>query len=157
MTDEERKAPNNLIVLCWRHHVKTNNIELYPVPVLQKMKADHDSNWAEHNYTLPYQALDRIIEEQLQFENEVSRINTAWCESSDLAMNLTLNDDPSGHLNEVSSSITKLEQLLNEFHEFLYDLAQNIEAFLDDLGYDLTNYQNVPRHKIPFHNQFGKY
>lgn len=154
MTDEDRRSVENLIVLCYRHHVKTNNTELYTVPRLKRMKADHEINWAERLYQLPDQALHQIFEEQLLFEREVSRINAAWQDSFDLAMDLKFCDDPSRHLEEVSASISRIEHLLAGLSEFLHSLPNDIDAFLGELGYDLTNYREVPYYENPFQNAF---
>ncbi len=47
MTNEERRAFSNLVLLCHKHHVITNNVDKYPVKVLQKMKGDHESKFAD--------------------------------------------------------------------------------------------------------------
>ncbi|RZJ92386.1 MAG: tetratricopeptide repeat protein [Chryseobacterium sp.] len=44
-TNEQRCSFENLLALCHRHHVKTNNVEKYPTPVLQAMKADHEAKF----------------------------------------------------------------------------------------------------------------
>jgi hypothetical protein len=41
MTDEERAGYNNLILLCPNHHNITDNINIYSVTVLKKMKEKH--------------------------------------------------------------------------------------------------------------------
>ncbi len=43
MSDEQRADYPNLILLCVQHHDETNDVVKYTVPVLQKMKQDHDS------------------------------------------------------------------------------------------------------------------
>lgn len=154
MTDEDRRSVENLIVLCHRHHVKTNNTNLYTVQRLRGIKADHEANWAERLYQLPDQAVDQIFEEQLLFEREVSRINAAWRESFDMAMDLQFFNDPSRHLEEVSASIADIERLLAELSDFLDKLPNDIGTFFGELGYDLTNYREVPYYENPFHNAF---
>lgn len=43
MTDLERADYPNLILLCVQHHDETNDVEKYPVDILQGMKSDHES------------------------------------------------------------------------------------------------------------------
>lgn len=43
MTDEERRAFENLLLLCKTHHAKTNNVAEFPVERMQKIKRDHES------------------------------------------------------------------------------------------------------------------
>ena len=45
MTDEQRADYPNLILLCIQHHDETNDVYTYTVPVLQKMKQDHESSY----------------------------------------------------------------------------------------------------------------
>ncbi len=45
MTDEERADYQNLILLCVQHHDETNNVELYTVSALQRMKGSHESSF----------------------------------------------------------------------------------------------------------------
>jgi hypothetical protein len=47
MTDDERAAFPNLMLMCYEHHVITNNVEKYTVDVLQKMKAAHEAKFSD--------------------------------------------------------------------------------------------------------------
>lgn len=42
MSDKDRADYENLILLCPNHHITTNNVELYDVKTLKKMKKDHE-------------------------------------------------------------------------------------------------------------------
>ena len=42
MSDKERADYNNLILLCPQHHFETNNVNIYTVEVLHKMKKEHE-------------------------------------------------------------------------------------------------------------------
>jgi hypothetical protein len=43
MSNEERAAAANLMLMCYQHHTETNDEAVYTVAVLQKMKADHEA------------------------------------------------------------------------------------------------------------------
>ncbi|MDT3335248.1 hypothetical protein Q4Q49_08030 [Shewanella sp. SP1S1-7] len=43
LTDEDRRADSNLILLCANHHKVTNDVEMYPVKVLHLMKMEHEN------------------------------------------------------------------------------------------------------------------
>lgn len=154
MTDENSRSVENLIVLCHRHHVKTNNTEVYTVARLKDIKARHERYWGERPYELPEQALHLIFEEQHQFEQEISRINAAWREHFYLAMNLKFCDDPSTHIEEISSAVHWIERLLDDLEEFLENLPNEIETFFSRLGYDLSALRQIPYYESPFHSAF---
>ncbi|WP_340012238.1 hypothetical protein MHI32_09605 [Paenibacillus sp. FSL H7-0690] len=46
-SNEERRSFENLLILCYDHHVATNNVERYPVTMLVQMKRDHESKFAD--------------------------------------------------------------------------------------------------------------
>lgn len=61
-SDEERRSYDNLIIFCHMHHVKTDNIQKYPVDVLKKMKLDHESQFhGSVAYNLPKATEDKIL------------------------------------------------------------------------------------------------
>ncbi len=53
MDNEQRRNFSNLLLLCYEHHVVTNNVVDYPVERLQRMKREH-----EERYTT---AIDSIL------------------------------------------------------------------------------------------------
>ena len=46
-TDEDRRAFSNLMLMCYPHHITTNNVEQYTVDVLKKIKADHEAKFSD--------------------------------------------------------------------------------------------------------------
>lgn len=158
MTDEDRKSIKNLIVLCYMHHVKVDrNTNLYTVRCLQHMKSEHESRWSMHPYNTPDQAIDRILNEQMLFEHEISRVNEEWIQFESLAMSLKLSQNPSEHLTELLDYVSRMQTLLDEINSFFGTLSESIESFLGDLGYDLTDYRKVPYYENPFYQPFWVY
>jgi len=49
MTNEERRAAPNLMLMCYPHHRITNNVERYSVRDLKKMKAAHERRFSGAN------------------------------------------------------------------------------------------------------------
>ncbi len=45
MTNEARRSIKNLMLMCYEHHVITNNVAKYPVAALQKMKKEHEAKF----------------------------------------------------------------------------------------------------------------
>lgn len=45
MTNEQRRQPSNLMLMCYPHHVITNDVDEYPTPRLWKIKDDHESRF----------------------------------------------------------------------------------------------------------------
>jgi len=69
-TDEERRAPSNLLFLCHEHHTVTNDVVQYPVARLQEMKRAHEAlPKVVFNYELLLQLLDEVFAEQTVIRN----------------------------------------------------------------------------------------
>src|SRR6267143_7087225 len=45
--DEQRRSPENLVVLCYRHHVVTNDIAVWTPEKMRTLKAAHEAQFAE--------------------------------------------------------------------------------------------------------------
>lgn len=46
MTNEERRAFDNLMLMCYEHHVVTNDVVKYPVSELKRMKREHEEKFS---------------------------------------------------------------------------------------------------------------
>jgi hypothetical protein len=46
MTNEERRAFENVLALCYPHHVETDDEDRFPVDVMRQMKAEHEAKFA---------------------------------------------------------------------------------------------------------------
>jgi hypothetical protein len=46
MTNEERRAPANLMLMCYPHHKVTDDVVKYRVATLRKFKADHEARFS---------------------------------------------------------------------------------------------------------------
>ena len=60
-TDEERRAFDNLIVLCPTHHTTTDNVDEYPVERLREMKREHEDRYRDQPPEISSDKIDRLI------------------------------------------------------------------------------------------------
>lgn len=98
MTNEGRRAVSNLMLMCYAHHQKTNDVAAYPVERLKQIKDDH-----ERRFSRP----DRAILESL----------TDWTEidAPTEVQNLKLLDRVLGWKNEA----TELQELAAELNDYV--------------------------------------
>jgi hypothetical protein len=59
MTNERRRAFENLMLMCYGHHVITNDVEQYSVSKLKDMKANHEAMFSD-----PAVAMVRVLEDE---------------------------------------------------------------------------------------------
>lgn len=61
-TDEERRAFENLILLCHEHHKVTDDVMKYDVSDLKLMKDNHEQRFLNMRYELENEALDQVLD-----------------------------------------------------------------------------------------------
>lgn len=72
MTNEERRQGENLLLLCYKHHVLTDNVELYDEDSLVDMKKNHES-LVKHKLQLNEAELTSFYSEiQIEFEKIIT-------------------------------------------------------------------------------------
>lgn len=47
MTNEQRRHVSNLLLMCYPHHVETNDTAVFTVDRMQQIKADHESRFSD--------------------------------------------------------------------------------------------------------------
>ena len=76
MSDQDRRAVRNLMVLCHQHHVEIDSdVETYTPKSLRAMKRDHEALFADSLFTIHDDILRRIQEETSRYWIGVERIN----------------------------------------------------------------------------------
>ena len=75
-TDEERRSYDNLLLLCYPHHVESNDESDYPVDRLKKIKYDHESKFEKNPFTIDDTVLHKITNEMDLFWNQIEKLNT---------------------------------------------------------------------------------
>ncbi|PFU61987.1 helix-turn-helix domain-containing protein [Bacillus thuringiensis] len=46
-TNEERRQASNLLLLCYEHHIETNDVEAFPVERMQSIKQAHEQTYGD--------------------------------------------------------------------------------------------------------------
>lgn len=119
-TDEERRAFENLMVLCHAHHKITDDVSRYGVSELKSMKSNHEQKFLENGFEIEDSVLDRIkdgIDEKL---DEISNQNI---HTHQVLAELTLNV-ASINLGQTNIS-TNEDTLYNELLKFGINLRKD--------------------------------
>lgn len=61
MTNEQRRAPSNLMLMCYRHHVETNDVNAYSTERMREIKAEHEKRYSEGVRRLIASVIDSTI------------------------------------------------------------------------------------------------
>lgn len=110
MSNEDRRGPANLMLMCYPHHQVTNDVGKFPVAKLRKMKRDHETRFSRP---------DRAILERL----------TDWTEADEPSKVANLNRMNTvlgwGHSDtELSEAVTELNAYIEKLRNVPVELRR---------------------------------
>jgi len=118
MNDEDRRHHNNLILLCYPHHIETNDVEVYTVGKMRELKTSHESRTDVPVFKINESHLHKIILDSEKYWAEVEVLANYEASIRDLAM-------------EIESKRT--------FSEIIRDITSNHEGLFDTLKYQIES------------------
>ncbi|HEY9906932.1 MAG TPA: hypothetical protein V6D18_04915 [Thermosynechococcaceae cyanobacterium] len=75
-TDEERNGYDNLLFLCYGHHVETDDTSEYPVQRLREIKYEHESQFVESPFEIDMSVAYILKEEMEAYWSDVEELHT---------------------------------------------------------------------------------
>lgn len=61
-TNDDRRAFENLLLMCYEHHKITDDIDVYTVEKLKEIKSSHEQRFAGNPYCISDDSLDQVLE-----------------------------------------------------------------------------------------------
>ncbi|WP_327751889.1 hypothetical protein VVT58_01375 [Sphingobium sp. SJ10-10] len=77
MTNEGRRQAENLILMCYPHHQKTNDVAVYTVEKLRKMKEDHEKRFSHPDRAILEKLTDWTEAEEPSHATNLIRLDSA--------------------------------------------------------------------------------
>lgn len=77
MTNEERRAESNLLLMCYEHHKITNDVEVYPVERLRRIKREHEARFSSPDRAIREKLIDWTTREVPKTPKDLSRLNAS--------------------------------------------------------------------------------
>lgn len=134
--DEERRSLNNLMLLCYRHHVETDDVETYPTSRMLEIKRAHEQQFEDRPFSAPASALAQITREAFQYWTLVDRANSFEHVAPDLRVEIDVNASELVLIEEVQRTLRGLSQVHESLTNSNRTLASEVRASLVECGYD---------------------
>lgn len=133
MTNEDRRSFENLMLMCYEHHVVTNDTKNYTVDVLKKIKKDHEDKFSG--------IIQRIQNSLVDYGKVVTYKKSVTCKELSRVLNYQFSDDE----NIENSKI--LNELLDKLINLPVESRKLLSIMIDRSYYDKTQSTTV----IPIH------
>lgn len=149
-TDESRRSFDNLILLCYRHHRETDNVDLYPASTLRTMKHTHEMRYGAKPFKVNEAFLYRVEAEMETYWSSIAHANANEHIAPEFAVSVPVGLSATQQFAGLAKSVERIRELLSYFADCDAGLDGEIQTHLASLGYNLAAYSEVPYYKNPF-------
>ena len=114
-SDDERRSYENLMLLCYPHHVETNDITLYTVAQLKRLKAEHEKTFGQNPFKIDESLLYKVAREMDEYWQQVEVLHRDHHVFSELAIPIDTKAsfiELAAHANELLSDLQDIQQSL---------------------------------------------
>lgn len=132
-TEENRRSIENLLFLCHKHHVETDDVNIYTVEKLKKIKQDHEDNFKENPPSASIASMNnvnQVLVSMTEIERSLKRV--------DIKQDLILTNQE-----DVKVLLERVIEDRVKFNKLIYKFPPNHFISEKDFGEKLTYY--IPR------------
>ena len=151
-TDEQRRNYNNLLILCYPHHIETNDVDEYPVNSLIEIKNEHEKIFEKSNFKIDESELIKLSYEMEKYWVDIERLNKVDHEHVTSGLSMEVNGDSNFTTVMASaySAVDGIENLLQAFCESDDVLEEDFVSFLSKKGINGEIFNDIPYYENPF-------
>lgn len=155
MSDEQRRSYENLVIFCYPHHIKTDDVNKYPVERLSQIKRDHEQQFLKSDFKIDETELYKISCEIEQYWLDIERLNKVdhVFIDSGLAMKIEGNDDFFEISKNANEFVSDIENILELLHKSDESLISDFESLLCLKDVNVEMFNDIPYFKNPLYNK----
>lgn len=152
-TDEERRAYDNLMLMCYPHHIETNDEDVYTVEILQNMKNSHESNFQANTFKINEEVLYRLSSEMKNFWSEIKLLNSVKHICKEYAVPINTKANFFALVKETYGLVGDIEKVNEYFEESDELLNSEVIELLNKIGYDPKKFSELKYYENPLRNR----
>ena len=151
-SDEERRAYDNLLLLCYPHHVETDDVAEFPTERLVGIKQAHENIFSGGSYLPNEESLLRLKLDMESYWGDIDRLNKYdhIYADSELAMEIDANSPHSKVLESAESAVGGIENLLIMLRESDEQLIDDLKSLLKLLNINIKELNKIEEFENPF-------
>jgi len=152
-TDEERRSYDNLLLLCYPHHIETNDVDEFPSERLHIIKFEHEKRFEKSDFKIDESELRKLLHEMESYWNDIERLNKLEHSLADLAFSVDAHGKFSDVVKSANDAVDGIENILEQLRLSDDLLLHNFEALLGRKGIDKNLFSDIPYYEHPFVNR----
>lgn len=152
-TDEERRAYENLVAFCYRHHVETDDESKYSAATLKTIKADHERQFGEKTFNVDELLVAQLASDMEKYWHIAAMKNFAHLSRFELAIEIDTKLTFLKTVDLIQGEIDWLERYVETMRRSDDGLNDEIISTLTKLHIDTKPFESVPYYQNPFINR----
>lgn len=149
-TGEQRHGEENLILLCYRHHKETDDVEYFSVAALKKIKADHEKEFGRNLFKIDESALYKLSADMDQFWLKIDGVNEANFDVLDSPIEIYAKATILDLISQVEAELENVEKLFEWLKESDDNAFPDLMHLFDLLKIEPSVIEKIPYYKNPF-------
>ncbi|OES32881.1 hypothetical protein [Alteromonas macleodii] len=153
--DEHRRSYENLLILCYPHHIETNDVEEYPVDRLLCIKREHEQLFLKSDFKIDESELTKLSYEMEKYWSDIDRLNKLEhiFADSGIAMDVNGVDSFFDVIASAHDAVNGIEIFFEALHKSDEELKSDFEALLIKKGVSPELFSDIPYYENPIENR----
>ena len=152
-TDEDRRSYENLLLLCYQHHIETDDVEEFTVQRMTEMKLSHEALFEKSDFKINESELHKLISDMQVYWEKIERVNGIEHTMEELAFKINVKGNFSEIFQNARQSVTYISELLERLCVSDLKLMEDFKEFIQIRGIDPSIFDDVPYYENPFDNR----
>jgi len=154
-TDEYRRSYENLLILCYPHHIETNDIDEYSSSRLTQIKNEHEELFEKTDFKIDEAELAKLSYEMEKYWSDIERLNKVDHIFADSGLAMEVNGQNSFFdvISSAYDAVNGVQSLLDSLHASDKELQQDFESLLSKKGIAKEIFDDIPYYENPFENR----
>lgn len=148
-TVEARRSERNLLLLCYQHHIITNDAARFPTSALLEMKRAHESKSATHPYHPADAVVERVLREADQYWLAVGHANEHEHIVPDLRVPIDAGATPRDLVTQIRENLSLLGEVHGDILKSYQLLNNDVRDTLIKAGLDVNAWDAIPYYENP--------
>jgi hypothetical protein len=153
--DDHRRSYENLLIMCYPHHIETDDVREYPVDRLLQIKREHEQLFLKSDFKIDESELTKLSYEMEKYWSDIDRLNKLdhIFADSGLAMDVNSGNSFFDVIASAYDAVNSIESLLKSFHISDENLKVDFESLIAKKGISPEVFSDIPYYANPFENR----
>lgn len=153
--DEYRRSYENLLILCYPHHIETDEIGEYSTERLLQIKIEHEQLFLKSNFKIDESELSKLAYEMDKYWSDLERLNKIDHIHAESGLAVEVNGDSSfaDVILSAYDAVKGLEYLLLFLFQRDQELQNDLANILVKKGLSSDLFEDIPYSENPFVNR----